>query len=134
MIEHFKNKILKHIYSQRHNAVFVITMGILAICLCGVNAQSTATGLNKHQSAGVSCQNCHTETPPSIVVPDNQCLSCHGDLAQLVEKTNKAYPNPHASPHIEPGNIPKCNDCHNIHKPSTVNCLQCHPEFKFNVK
>lgn len=126
-----------NMYTPKNFFPFVLFIVILLAICFGIGlvmAQPTATGIKKHQSAGVSCQGCHTETPPSNVVPDNQCLICHGDLTLLVEKTNKVYPNPHASPHLEPSDMPKCSDCHHMHKPSTVSCSQCHPEFKFNVK
>ncbi|MDQ5985108.1 MAG: Fumarate reductase flavoprotein subunit [Syntrophus sp. SKADARSKE-3] len=97
------------------------------------HAAPAAAGLERHQKAGLSCGSCHKETPPKVSVLDSQCMACHGDLAKLVQKTNKTYPNPHASPHLNPGEQPKCEDCHHIHKPSVVSCISCHEEFKFKM-
>lgn len=96
-------------------------------------AASPTAGLERHQKAGLTCQSCHKETPPKDAVPDSQCMTCHGDLAKLVQKSSKAVRNPHASPHLNPGEQPKCDDCHHIHKPSVVSCSTCHQDFKFKM-
>ena len=88
---------------------------------------------DKHQKAGVNCQGCHKESPPSKPVPTETCLTCHGDLAKLIARSSKAVPNPHASPHIGPGETPRCDECHHVHKPSDVSCLKCHQDFKYKI-
>jgi hypothetical protein len=105
---------------------------VVSFPLWGQSAQPAA-GLERHQKAGLTCQGCHKEAPPKVMVPDAQCMTCHGDLAKLIEKSNKAVPNPHASPHLNPGDQPKCDECHHIHKPSEVSCTNCHEEFKFRI-
>lgn len=96
-------------------------------------AASAAAGIEKHQKAGLTCQSCHKESPPKDVVPGAQCMTCHGDMKKLLEKSSKAVPNPHASPHIAPGEQPKCEECHHIHKPSEVSCTSCHQDFKYKM-
>jgi Zn finger protein HypA/HybF involved in hydrogenase expression len=96
----------------------------------GQAADGSAAGLDRHQKAGLNCQSCHAESPPKEMVPGSKCMTCHGDLAKLVQKSSKAVPNPHASPHMNPGETPKCEECHHIHKPSEFSCLKCHEDFK----
>ncbi|HOJ43535.1 MAG TPA: cytochrome c3 family protein [Syntrophorhabdaceae bacterium] len=112
---------------------FIITLFCGLIIISSL-ALSEITGFAVHQKSGVTCKECHLENEHKERVSNNQCLGCHGDIQKLVEKTNKVYPNPHASPHLDPGAIPLCTECHKIHKQSVVNCTECHPEFKFNVK
>jgi hypothetical protein len=129
-------------YRQREKRSVAVccVVGILAGFLAAVSAFGTepaapaAAGLERHQKAGLTCRSCHKEEPPTSPVPGDQCMTCHGDLAKLVQKSSKAVPNPHASPHLNPGEQPNCGDCHHIHKPSEVSCLNCHQDFKFTVK
>ncbi len=116
-------------------------IGVLVSFLAAVSVQGTdqaaapaAAGLERHQKAGLTCESCHKEKPPQALVPGDQCMTCHGDLAKLIQKSIKAVPNPHASPHISPGEQPKCEECHHIHKPPEVSCLNCHQDFKFTIK
>lgn len=86
---------------------------------------------DRHLAKGLSCASCHKEDPPKNKVPNSMCMTCHQDEGKLAERTNKVVPNPHASPHLDPGTAPACDECHHIHKPSQVACIQCHPDFKF---
>jgi hypothetical protein len=86
---------------------------------------------DRHLTKGLTCASCHKEDPPRNGPPNNGCLVCHGDQKKLVEKTNQVIPNPHASPHLDPGTPLVCDECHHIHKPSKVSCLGCHQEFNF---
>lgn len=72
-----------------------------------------------HQSAGISCSNCHAESPPASAVPGDVCLTCHGDYQEL---TAGSYTDPHNA-HIA---FADCSDCHHIHRPSENQCLACH--------
>ena len=95
------------------------------------NAASAADDLliNKHQKAlGASCQTCHAENPPSKKVPDDKCISCHGDRAALGARS-KSKPNPHSN-HVDEL---YCADCHHVHKPSEFYCQQCHDDFNLKV-
>jgi len=77
----------------------------------------------KHLAAGLHCIACHAETPPATAANASTCLTCHGPVAALVEKTATARPNPHSQAHIGP--IP-CTACHHIHFASASFCNTCH--------
>jgi hypothetical protein len=78
---------------------------------------------DKHKNAGVDCESCHKENPPSKSVPMQICLDCHGgDYGKLAEQTRKVAPNPHDS-HL--GKAP-CEFCHHAHKLSEYYCANCH--------
>jgi hypothetical protein len=115
--------------------VAIVLTCLLIVVFMYDNGQTDqpAAGLKRHQKARLTCQSCHKETPPKELVPREQCMTCHGDLAKLIAKSSKAVPNPHASPHISPGEQPKCEECHHIHKPSEVSCNSCHQDFKFKT-
>lgn len=100
-----------------------------------------------HALAAVPCQRCHpqdlrtilqenvtnlqggnTIRIASVAWTDQECLSCHGDQAALVESTKNLDPNPHASPH--PGAKLDCSRCHRMHEPSEYPCIQCHAAVK----
>jgi len=72
-----------------------------------------------HESAGISCGDCHAESPPAIAVPEAACLTCHGDYREL---TAGMYEDPHNA-HIV---YPDCGSCHHMHRPSENQCLMCH--------
>jgi hypothetical protein len=73
---------------------------------------------NKHEAAGIGCNDCHQETPPAEVVPKEVCLACHEDYKELVA----SYPDPHNA-HIT---YAGCGDCHHVHRQSENACLGCH--------
>lgn len=78
---------------------------------------------DKHKDAGLNCESCHKENPPSQLVPMSVCLGCHGgDYAKLAEQTKKMAQNPHAS-HLGNAN---CEYCHHAHRPSENYCAKCH--------
>ncbi len=72
-----------------------------------------------HQSAGVSCNDCHQESPPGNEVPTAVCLTCHGDYK---DKTASSATDPHNA-HME---FPDCGNCHHAHRASENQCLSCH--------
>jgi len=78
---------------------------------------------DRHKSRGLDCDQCHKENPPQKATSPKICISCHGDASQMTEKTKKANPNPHYSPHFE---IDDCTSCHRAHKNSEDQCAQCH--------
>lgn len=78
---------------------------------------------DRHKSRALECDQCHKENPPPKAAFPETCISCHGDAAQMAEKTNKVSPNPHYSPHFE---IDDCTSCHHAHKTSEDQCIQCH--------
>ena len=87
-----------------------------------------------HKSRGVTCTQCHKESPALLVPANDVCTRCHGDQEKLAARTATADPNPHTSPHLPRGATPICADCHHIHRPSEVSCSDCHRSFRFNVK
>jgi len=90
--------------------------------------------LERHQAAGVRCASCHKEEPPHTKPLNGVCVGCHGDQEKLAGLSSKATPNPHAPPHLAPGETQACDDCHHVHRPSEVSCADCHHSFQFDVK
>ncbi len=101
----------------------------------------------KHAQTGIRCQSCHPQRTldvlrenvtnlqsgdtvkiTNVAWTDEQCLSCHGDEATLVERTKNLDPNPHAMPHQ--GADLQCTECHKMHEPSQDLCIQCHTDVK----
>jgi len=119
------------------SALIVVTLLGVILMIFSPDGSSRAAppvaGLEKHTKANVTCQSCHKESPPKQLVPTSQCLTCHGDMARLIARSSKAVPNPHASPHLEPGQQSKCEECHHIHKPSEVSCYVCHKDYKYSM-
>jgi hypothetical protein len=97
----------------------------------GVRAQEL---LGIHQHTGITCGACHAEAPPQKAPPSSKCTSCHGDQAAVANRTANKTPNPHAPPHLAPGETQDCEECHHVHKPSEVTCMDCHHGFNFNIK
>lgn len=125
----------------RKKRLSILAVFLLLTCLVAtlsghdpVQAVGPAAGLERHQKAGLTCESCHKEAPPKDLVKGEKCLTCHGDLQKLITKSAKAVPNPHASPHLAPGEQPRCEECHHIHKPSEVSCLTCHQDFKYKMR
>ncbi len=86
-----------------------------------------------HSKALVPCAACHKQTPPEPKPPDSVCVTCHGTMLPSAGRIAKS-PDPHASPHLGPGEVPVCGDCHRVHKPSEVTCVMCHRGFQFKIK
>lgn len=87
---------------------------------------------NRHLAQGVSCAACHAH---GVIgqAPNATCLSCHGPMEALIEKTApQLHPdrNPHKS-HL--GEI-DCTVCHAQHGPQKIYCLECHPKFDLHFK
>ena len=72
-----------------------------------------------HESAGLSCSDCHAESPPAAAVAEATCLTCHEDYREL---TTGLYEDPHNA-HMA---FPDCGNCHHVHQPSENQCLACH--------
>jgi hypothetical protein len=89
---------------------------------------------SSHNQAKVVCLACHGKTVPEKgdTVENERCLSCHGSMESLIERSApKDFPdrNPHKS-HL--GEI-ACTTCHKAHSPSKVYCLGCHGKFKMKI-
>ncbi len=88
-----------------------------------------------HAAEGVKCVKCHGTAKKSVPVPQEKCLSCHGDgdSKALAAKTAKVKPlNPHENRHY--GTEADCALCHRQHEKSVNFCLDCHPRFDFKLK
>lgn len=107
-------------------AIFLLMLLVSSVS----NATSQALH-DVHRNAGVPCTACHQEVPPALAPPDTTCVACHGTM---LDGLGTLFPDPHRSPHLGPGEIPTCSDCHRIHRPSEVTCVMCHRGFQFNVK
>jgi len=91
-------------------------------------------GIQRHEKAGLACGGCHNENPPRVKAPTGRCVQCHGEYPALASKTARVIPNPHApTPHSTPADMPECDTCHHIHKPSQDSCAQCHDTFNFKT-
>jgi hypothetical protein len=75
--------------------------------------------IGTHKLAGITCGDCHSESPPAAAIPEATCLTCHEDYKDL---TAGVYEDPHNA-HIA---FPDCGNCHHIHQPSENQCLACH--------
>jgi nitrate/TMAO reductase-like tetraheme cytochrome c subunit len=90
---------------------------------------------NLHARAGIACAQCHGKGLPKAddTVENDRCLTCHGPMDQLAQKTvGKEFEdrNPHKS-HL--GEI-ACTVCHKGHAASKVYCLDCHRNFKMTIQ
>jgi hypothetical protein len=90
--------------------------------------QSQPMLADRHKDAGVDCQACHGQSPPTGAAPVVACAGCHGDIAKVAERTQSLHPNPHES---HEGEMP-CDECHHAHKLSVDYCAKCH-QFGFQV-
>lgn len=119
-------------FIARWSSIFFSSLLLLILSpLIGSGTPIRAGSLlgDTHKAKGLQCADCHNENPPKKKVSNEICLTCHGDQGKLADKTNKVIPNPHASPHLDPGAPPACDECHHIHKPSKTSCIQCHPGY-----
>ncbi len=89
---------------------------------------------DRHEAAGVACGACHREEPPKAKPPDAACTTCHGTMVGKDAPPLARSPDPHASPHLGPGEVPACGECHHVHKPSEATCVACHRGFRFQMK
>lgn len=94
----------------------------------GANGQALN---DAHHAAGVGCPACHVEAPPRSAPPDATCVACHGTMLDI---EGASLPDPHASPHLGPGETPACGECHKVHRPSEVTCVMCHRGFRFDIR
>lgn len=87
-----------------------------------------------HVDAGVECSACHAERPASLAPPQTTCIACHGTMLDSPRPVRPLSPDPHADPHLAPGEVPVCSDCHKVHDASEVTCLICHRRFRYELK
>lgn len=87
-----------------------------------------------HAGRQLGCASCHGAGVPKAgaEVANDRCLSCHGPMQKLVDRTKPAQfadRNPH---HSHLGDI-ACTTCHRGHEASAVYCLDCHPKFEMKI-
>jgi len=83
-------------------------------------AQPAAAALlaDKHKTSGVSCSDCHKETPPASEPGTDVCMTCHQDYRDKATSS--------VDPHNAHMSYSNCGDCHHGHKASENQCQQCH--------
>lgn len=91
---------------------------VFSISFSGAFAAESTTPKTLAQIHGASWPN-----NPDGFVTKNQCMQCHGDYAQLAQKTAKIEPNPHLS-HLGKVNCEECHKANQV-KPELM-CNQCH--------
>lgn len=86
-----------------------------------VETAEEETGLlaDTHKTTGISCSDCHSESPPATAVSEAACLNCHEDYMDL---TVELYADPHNG-HVV---FQDCGNCHHVHQESENQCLACH--------
>lgn len=104
--------------------------GVAAI-LAAASPAAGQTLHERHQAAGVGCATCHAEAPPRAAPADAACTVCHGAMRS---RPASGGPDPHASPHLAPDEVPACQECHHVHRPSEVSCAACHRSFRFRIE
>ena len=91
---------------------------------------------NIHADVYISCGGCHGEQLPEFYakISNDRCLTCHGPVEKLVEKTvgkiSEAR-NVHHSKHY--GIEAECIVCHRGHMPSQTLCFDCHKNFGSDI-
>ncbi len=88
-----------------------------------------------HAAEGYKCVKCHTSGKLEAKIPQETCLSCHGDgdSRKLAASTAKVKPvNPHENRHY--GTEADCGLCHRVHEKSVNFCADCHPRYELKVK
>ena len=125
-----------------HRAAFAAALALVfgSVLATSAFAQDTLTkpdgALGKvHAAEGYRCAKCHGTAKKTDPVPQETCLSCHGDgdSKKLAASTAKVKPvNPHENRHY--GTEADCGLCHKQHQASVNYCADCHPRFDFKVK
>ena len=86
---------------------------------------------NRHSDRGLACGVCHEgNDKPTTAAKPEACLTCHGSLSAVAERTKGYIANPHKN-HITESNDITCTQCHQGTKEDTVICLRCHTGMKF---
>jgi hypothetical protein len=117
----------------KRSAIEAIEYGLgAALCIALFAAAGTAAAADpladRHIARGLSCKQCHEESPPSKPVKSTQCESCHGEDDAMAKQTKDVKPNPHFT-HL--GEV-ACLECHRAHQPSKLICDSCH-KFRLEV-
>lgn len=101
-------------------ASVLTTLSIIVVL--GATAWGDGNRTSKHQTRGVSCEQCHGVPTPDKQPTTAQCLQCHESYDKVASLTKKDDPNPHAS---HQGEL-RCTLCHKEHARSVLSCNECH--------
>ncbi|PMG44495.1 flavocytochrome c [Shewanella sp. 10N.286.52.B9] len=92
-----------------------------------------ADNLAEFHGENQECDSCHMPdgelSNDSLTYENEQCVACHGTLAEVAEETKHEHYNAHES-HF-PGEV-ACTSCHSAHEQSMVYCDSCH-SFDFDM-
>ncbi|WP_299804235.1 flavocytochrome c [uncultured Shewanella sp.] len=92
-----------------------------------------ADNLAEFHGENQECDSCHMPdgelSNDSLTYENEQCVACHGTLAEVAEETKHEHYNAHES-HF-PGDV-ACTSCHSAHEKSMVYCDSCH-SFDFDM-
>ncbi|WP_283107208.1 flavocytochrome c [Shewanella marinintestina] len=92
-----------------------------------------ADNLAEFHGENQECDSCHMPdgelSNDSLTYENEQCVACHGTLAEVAEETKHEHYNAHES-HF-PGDV-SCTSCHSAHEKSMVYCDSCH-SFDFDM-
>ncbi len=92
-----------------------------------------ADNLAEFHGENQECDSCHMPdgelSNDSLTYENEQCVACHGTLAEVAEETKHEHYNAHES-HF-PGEV-ACTSCHSAHEKSMVYCDSCH-SFDFDM-
>ncbi|MGS0676308.1 flavocytochrome c [Shewanella sp. 0m-4] len=92
-----------------------------------------ADNLAEFHGENQECDSCHMPdgelSNDSLTYENEQCVACHGTLAEVAEETKHEHYNAHDS-HF-PGEV-ACTSCHSAHEKSMVYCDSCH-SFDFDM-
>jgi len=87
-----------------------------------------------HGGKQIACSGCHGRIFPTYgeTVENDRCLSCHGSIESLAQKT---VPDifPDRNPHQSHLGVINCTVCHFAHAESKVYCLECHQKFQMTI-
>ncbi len=99
-----------------------VIVGMSLLFCTGVSAGEKTVISSVHKA--MPCSACHLTDQPTTIPKNETCLTCHGDMKTLIEKTSKYALNPHNSPHWK-DSVP-CGTCHKQHEKPIVYCEACH--------
>ena len=78
---------------------------------------------DKHEAAGIECNDCHEESEPANRVSKTMCLECHANYKEVAAS--------YLDPHNAHRTSSDCGVCHHAHRPSEKICQGCH---SFNIQ
>lgn len=99
----------------------------------------------KHADANIDCHTCHQASMKQEITegilyvtgtfenpmskrkfPNEMCTTCHNDMEKIKAKTVFEHKGEKINPHDSHAGEQNCNECHSMHRQSTVMCSECH--------